>query len=123
MDFAGEAKLDARGLERAAPARLRETRESDTKPDGTAAGVGLAAAHEQACVVGVRERSLEDVGEVAAIEDDGHARAGGANAIGHLLAPNEIPPAHLGWVQPELGGKQVERALAHEANLEEARTP
>ena len=70
-----------------------------------------------------RERSLKDVGEVAAIEDDGHARAGGANAIGHLLAPNEIPPAHLGWVQPELGGKQVERALAHEANLEEARTP
>ena len=64
------------------------------------------------------ERRLEKIGVVARVVDHRRAIAvRNASPIGHLFGPNEISSAHVGGIEPELPGRDVEDALGDEGRL------
>ena len=114
VDLAGQGQLDPRALEGPAAARLREACQAHAEPHGTGPGGG-AAPREQARIVGTPQPALQDRGEIAGVEHDGHARARRPHAVRHLVGPDQVAPADLRGIEAELVGEEVERALAHEA--------
>src|SRR5204863_2225442 len=120
VHLAARIHAHGRALERAEAGALEIARDADPEPRRRPALRDLALA--PLLVAEPREHRFERSGEIAGVVADRYAvLVRETRRVRHLLRPDEIAPAHVDGIEPELARADIDEALHHERRLRTSR--